>query len=414
MVSIESAGTLQLQRKNGTAISRRLAYSGSIDCTEVIRMKQPAITRVIARADRAEQTAADPRWADVLARNAAADGRFVYAVRSTGVFCRPSCSSRQPRPENVSFYGNAAEAQAAGYRACKRCQPDAPAKPTHAALIAQLCTWITTAEEEPSLAALAERAGMSPFHLQRVFKAAVGVSPKAYAKAQRRTRLQSALGDEAEAPRVIDAIFDAGFASTAQLYRDSQAVLGMTPRQYRQGGAAQHIRFGVGECSLGPILVAATPQGICAILLGDDADLLVQDLQQRFPQAQLVGGDAAFERWMAQVIGFVDEPTQGLALPLDVRGTAFQQQVWQALRRIPVGSTVSYSELAQTLGMPQASRAVASACAANAIAVAIPCHRVVRRDGALSGYRWGVDRKRALLQHEAVLAPQAPRVAHHG
>jgi AraC family transcriptional regulator of adaptative response/methylated-DNA-[protein]-cysteine methyltransferase len=280
--------------------------------------------------------------------------------------------------------------------------------------MAQLCHWIATAEEEPSLANLAERAGMSPFHLQRVFKAAVGVSPKAYAKAQRRQRLQVALGDAHEAPRVIDAIFDAGFASTAQLYRDSQAVLGMTPRQYRTGGTAQHIRFGVGECSLGPILVAATEQGICAILLGDDADALVQDLQQRFPKAQLAGGDAAFERWMAQVIGFVDEPSRGLALPLDVRGTAFQQQVWQALRRIPVGSTVSYSELARTLGMPQASRAVAGACAANAIAVAIPCHRVVRSDGEISGYRWGVDRKRALLRHEAELAPQALRVARHG
>ncbi|MBB6577026.1 AraC family transcriptional regulator of adaptative response/methylated-DNA-[protein]-cysteine methyltransferase [Comamonas odontotermitis] len=375
-------------------------------------MKPSAI--LTSASERAQQTQADPRWADVCARNAGADGRFVYAVRSTGVFCRPSCSSRQAKPENVSFFDSPALAQAAGYRACKRCQPDAPSKPGHAALMAQLCHWIATAEEEPNLADLAERAGMSPFHLQRVFKAAVGVSPKAYAKAQRRERLQAALGDAQEAPRVIDAIFDAGFASTAQLYRDSQAVLGMTPRQYRTGGAAQHIRFGVGECSLGPILVAATEQGICAILLGDDADALVQELQQRFPKAQLAGGDAAFERWMAQVIGFVDEPTRGLALPLDVRGTAFQQQVWQALRRIPVGSTVSYSELARTLGMPQASRAVAGACAANAIAVAIPCHRVVRSDGEISGYRWGVDRKRALLRHEAELAPQALRVARHG
>ena len=378
-------------------------------------MKQPTTntTASTTAAQRAQHTQADPRWADVQARNAAADGRFVYAVRSTGVFCRPSCKSRPAKPENVSFFNAPADAQAAGYRACKRCQPDAAAKPSHAALMAELCDWIASAEEEPSLADLAERAGMSPFHLQRVFKAAVGVSPKAYAKAQRRQRLQVALGDAAEAPRVIDAIFDAGFASTAQLYRDSQAVLGMTPRQYRKGGAAQQIRFGVGECSLGPILVAASEQGICAILLGDDADALVQDLQQRFPQAQLVGGDAPFERWMAQVIGYVDEPTRGLQLPLDVRGTAFQQQVWQALRRIPVGSTVSYSDLAQMLGMPRASRAVAGACAANSLAVAIPCHRVVRRDGDISGYRWGVDRKRALLRHEAELAPQAHRVAQH-
>ncbi|MEG0922260.1 MAG: bifunctional DNA-binding transcriptional regulator/O6-methylguanine-DNA methyltransferase Ada [Comamonas sp.] len=358
-------------------------------------------------------TTADPRWVAVQARDTAFDSRFVYAVRSTGVFCRPSCSSRQPKPENVSFYDTPAAAQAAGYRACKRCKPDAPAAPSHAHMLAELCQWIATAEDEPTLADLAVRANMSPFHLQRVFKAAVGVSPKAYAKAQRRSKLQRVLVDEANgAPRVIDAIFDAGFASTGQLYRDSHAVLGMTPSQYRRGAAALQIRFGVGECSLGPILVAATEQGICAILLGDDAEALVVELQQRFPQADLLGGDAVFELWMALVIGFVDEPTRGLSLPLDVRGTAFQQQVWQALRRIPVGSTVSYSDLAHKLGMPQASRAVASACAANAIAVAIPCHRVVRRDGALSGYRWGVDRKRALLQHEAALVPGEARVAH--
>ena len=365
-----------------------------------------------AKAAAAAATLADARWAVVQARDVAGDGRFVYAVRSTGVFCRPSCSSRPAKPENVSFYETPAAAQAAGYRACKRCKPDAPAAPSHAAMLADLCQWITSAEDEPSLADLAARAQMSPFHLQRIFKAAVGVSPKAYAKANRRSKLQHVLqGDAQDAPRVIDAIFDAGFSSTGQLYRDSRAVLGMTPRQYRTGGAALSIRFGIGECSMGPILVAATQQGICAILLGDDADTLLQDLQARFPQAQLQGGDAAFERWMAQVIGFVDEPTRGLSLPLDVRGTAFQQQVWQALRAIPVGSTVSYSELATKLGMPKASRAVASACAANAIAVAIPCHRVVRRDGDISGYRWGVDRKRALLLHEAVLAPGAARVA---
>ena len=278
---------------------------------------------------------------------------------------------------------------------------------------AQFCELIEQIATADGSAGWVASFGMSPFYLQRIFKAAVGVSPKAYAKAQRRSRLQTALDDQHEAPRVIDAIFDAGFASSGQLYRDSHAVLGMTPRQYRQGGAALQIRFGVGECSLGPILVAATGQGICAILLGDDAHALVQDLQARFPQAELLGGDRAFEQWMAQVIGFVDEPTRGLALPLDVRGTAFQQQVWQALQRIPVGSTVSYSELAHKLGKPQASRAVAGACAANALAVAIPCHRVVRSDGAISGYRWGVERKRALLQHEAELAPQAQRVAQH-
>lgn len=369
-------------------------------------MKSPSTLSRGARQE-AGRTESDPRWRDVLARNAAADGRFVYAVRSTGVFCRPACSSRRPRPENVRFFENETEARAAGYRACLRCRPETVAGSAHEALVGELCRWIDAAEQEPSLAELAARAGLSPFHLQRVFKAAVGVSPKAYAKARRRERLQAALAEaEEDAPRVIDAIFDAGYASVAPLYRDSRAALGMTPREYRKRGERQRIRFGVGECSLGQILVAATEQGICAILLGSDAEALVQDLERRFAQAELVGGDAAFEQWMAQVVGFVDEPARGLALPLDVRGTAFQQKVWQALRRIPVGSTVSYSELAERIGMPQASRAVASACAANAIAVAIPCHRVVRRDGGLSGYRWGVERKRALLQREAELLPR--------
>ncbi|KAF5275140.1 hypothetical protein FQA39_LY18676 [Lamprigera yunnana] len=323
----------------------------------------------------AAATAGDPRWAAVqramprlttaLSMPCAAPGSSAgHRAARASPSPRTSASTNPPPPRRppVTAPANAASPMRLLRPARQRMHSCWP-----------ICAsgW-PTAEEEPSLADLAARAGMSPFHLQRVFKAALGVSPKAYAKAQRRTRLQHVLADEAgAAPRVIDAIFDAGFASTGQLYRDSHAVLGMTPSQYRTGGAALRIGFGVGECSLGPILVAATDQGICAILLGDDADALVQDLQQRFAHADLQGGDAAFERWMAQVIGFVDEPTRGLALPLDVRGTAFQQQVWQALRGITGGQHVSYSELAATLGMPQASRAVAAPAAANAIAVAI-------------------------------------------
>jgi AraC family transcriptional regulator of adaptative response/methylated-DNA-[protein]-cysteine methyltransferase len=343
-------------------------------------------------------TAADPRWAAVLARDASADGSFVYAVRTTGVYCRPSCAARTARPENVSFHRSPADARAAGFRPCKRCRPDEPFGPSfQARVVAQLCRWIDGADEPPTLAALARRAGMSPYHLHRVFKAVTGLTPKAYANARRARRVRDAL---AGADSVTDAIYEAGFNSSGRFYEQADGILGMTPTRYRNRGAGEHIRFAVGHSSLGAILVAATARGVCAILLGDDPDGLVRELQDRFPRATLAAGDADFDRWVATVVGFVEAPRVGLELPLDVRGTAFQERVWQALRAIPPGQTLSYTQLAQRMGAPKAVRAVAAACAANPLAVAVPCHRVVRNDGALSGYRWGVERKRALLERE--------------
>lgn len=239
---------------------------------------------------------------------------------------------------------------------------------------------------------------MSPFHFHRIFKSVTGVTPKAYADARRAERVRRALS---ETGTITEAIYDAGFNSGGRFYEQSDKVLGMTPTRFRAGGQAAQIRFAVGECSLGSILVAATDKGVCAILFGDDPDELLRDLQDRFDKAELIGGDAAFEALVAQVVGFVEQPRLGLDLPLDVRGTAFQQRVWQALAEIPAGETASYADVAAKIGKPTAVRAVAQACAANALAVAIPCHRAVRNDGALSGYRWGVERKRALLDREA-------------
>ena len=341
----------------------------------------------------------DARWQAVQARDTDADGHFVYAVRTTGVYCRPSSPTRLPRRANVEFFDSPRDAEAAGYRASRRRQDGPEATRERAALIARACRLIESAETPPGLAELAAQAGMSPFHFHRVFKAETGLTPKAYASARRARRLREELGEPDAS--VTDAIYEAGFNSNSRFYETSDQVLGMRARDYRAGGAGAVIRFAVGQCSLGAILVAQSQRGICAILLGDDPDALVRDLQDRFPKARLIGGDAGFERLVAQVVGFIEAPSIGLNLPLDVRGTAFQERVWQALREIPPGRTASYAEIAQRIGSPRAVRAVAQACGANHIAVAIPCHRVIRRDGDLSGYRWGVERKRALLGREA-------------
>ncbi len=347
----------------------------------------------------AAATLSDPRWAAVAARDPAADGTFFYAVKTTGVYCRPSCASRTPRPENVSFHTTAADAERAGFRPCKRCRPDAPAHDERRdALIAELCRFIERADHVPTLEELAQRAGLSPFHLHRMFKAATGVTPRQYAAAHRTRRVRAALDDRRT---VTEAIYDAGYNSSGRFYDDAAGLLGMTPTRFRAGGIDTEIRFAIGECSLGSILVAATDKGVCAILLGDDPDVLAHDLQDRFPRAQLIGGDRDFERLVATVVGFVEHPRVGLDMPLDIRGTAFQQRVWQALREIPAGRTVSYTDVAQRIGAPRSVRAVAHAVASNRLAVAIPCHRVIRNDGALAGYRWGVERKRALLEREA-------------
>ena len=268
----------------------------------------------------------------------------------------------------------------------------------HAAAVAELCRYIETAERAPTLAELAQRAGLSAWHLHRVFKSFTGLTPKAYAAAHRAQRVRWELG---RSRSVTEAIYGAGYNSGSRFYEESDRVLGMTPTDYRAGGANAEIRFAVGECALGAILVAQSARGVCAILMGDDADALLRELQDRFPAARLIGGDAGFEQLVAKVVGFVEAPRLGLDLPLDVRGTAFQQRVWRALSEIPAGMTVSYTELARRIGAPRSVRAVAGACAANALAVAIPCNRVVRSDGDLAGYRWGVERKRALLEREA-------------
>ncbi len=343
----------------------------------------------------------DPRWAAVVVRDRQADGTFYYSVKTTGVYCRPSCAARRPNPKNVRFHLTAADAEQAGFRPCRRCRPDrSTLERAHAAVIAAICRSIEAADAAPRLAALAKRAHLSPYHFHRVFKSITGVTPRAYAAAHRTQRVRCELKKRSKT--VTEAIYDAGFNSGGRFYETSGEVLGMTPTAYRAGGAHTEIRFAVGECSLGSILVAQSARGVCAILLGDDPDALVRDLQDRFPRASFVGGDAAFERIVARAIALVEAPAIGLDLPLDVRGTAFQQRVWQALRMIPAGSTASYAEIARRIGAPAAARAVAQACAANPLAIAVPCHRVVKTDGSLSGYHWGVSRKRSLLAREGI------------
>ena len=356
------------------------------------------MTPVMNRATTA--TEKDPRWASIMNRDAAADGKFVYAVRTTGVYCRPSCPSRPAKPKNVSFYATCADAEAAGYRACQRCAPNGQSlAEANAAVVAAACRLIEEAEELPTLDELAVSVGMSPYHFHRQFKAITGLTPKAYGAAHRAKKVRAELADKETS--VTSAIYGAGFNSNSRFYETSDEVLGMTPTAFKQGGRNAEIRFAVGQCSLGAILVARSEKGICAITLHDDPEELVRELQDRFPNANLIGGDREFEQLVAQVVGFVEAPRIGLNLPLDVRGTAFQQRVWQALREIPAGETVSYAEIARRIGEPKAVRAVAQACGANNIAVAIPCHRVVKKDSALSGYRWGVARKRALIEKEA-------------
>ncbi len=352
---------------------------------------------------RAERTVDDPRWAAVVARSRDADGTFYYAVRTTGVYCRPSCGARRARPENVSFHATRDEAEAAGFRPCKRCRPEQDsAGVQQRRKIVEACRIVeralAAAEPVPQLGELAAAVGISRYHFHRLFREHTGLTPREYAAARREQRLREELG---RSGTVTEAIFDAGYNSNARFYEKSREVLGMTPTAWRKGGADERIRFAIGECSLGAVLVAQSERGVCAIYLGDDPDALARQLQDRFPQAVLVGGDAGFEDLVARVIGMVEAPGTTAELPLDVRGTAFQQRVWRVLCAIPAGTTASYSDIAKRIGRPGAIRAVAQACAANALAVAIPCHRVVRKDGELSGYRWGVERKRELLRKEA-------------
>jgi AraC family transcriptional regulator of adaptative response/methylated-DNA-[protein]-cysteine methyltransferase len=345
-----------------------------------------------------KQLTDDERWQAVAERDRALDGAFLYGVVTTGVFCRPSCPSRRPNRGNVRFFTSAAEAGATGLRACKRCDPTGPGDhERRARLVAAACRTIEASLDPVDLDALAADAGLSRYHFHRVFKAATGLTPKAYAQAHRAARARDELGEQ---PTVTDAIYAAGFGSNGRFYAEAGQRLGMTPTEARRGGDGVDVRFAVGQCSLGAILVAATDKGVCAIELGDDPDVLLARFQDRFHRARLAH-DADFDELVARVVGLVEHPELGTDLPLVVRGTAFQERVWRALREVPAGTTTTYAEVARRIGAPTSYRAVAQACGANQVAVAIPCHRVVRTDGDLSGYRWGIERKRALLDREA-------------
>ena len=338
-------------------------------------------------------------WLALCQRDPTAETIFVYAVASTGIYCRPTCASRRPRRDNVRFYPTPASATAAGFRPCKRCRPDEPTRAEReAALIADSCRWLECAEETPSLAELASRAGLSPYHFHRLFKRVVGVTPHRYARGQRSRRLTEVLR-EGEAT-VTEALYQAGYNASSRCYEEAGRMLGMTPGRYRAGGAGLEIFHAVRPCSLGQVLVAATERGICTVQFGDSAGTLREALRRQFPRARLSEADGHFDDWVDEVLRAIETPTRATTLPLDIQGSAFQMQVWEALRSIPAGDTASYREIAQRIGRCTAVRAVARACASNPLAVLIPCHRVVRADGGSGGYRWGEDRKRTLLERE--------------
>jgi AraC family transcriptional regulator of adaptative response/methylated-DNA-[protein]-cysteine methyltransferase len=343
-------------------------------------------------------TTDEARWTAVLQRDPQAADAFVYAVTTTGIYCRPGCASRRPKRENVRFFDAAGSAAAAGFRPCKRCAPAAAAAPDPGRdAVLQACRLMDAADEALTLNELAAAVGLSPYHFHRLFKQITGITPHAYAQARRADRLRAGLQEETT---VTDALYEAGYTSSSRLYEQSDATLGMTPGTYKNGAPGQTIRYAVAPSYLGQVLVAASDRGVCRIDLDDSAADLEDRLREIFPQADLQPGDAAFTQTVSAVVAFLEAPRPSFDLPLDIRGTAFQRRVWSALQQIPPGETLSYAEVAEAIGKPSAVRAVAGACAANTLAVAIPCHRVVRSDGALGGYRWGLARKAALLEHE--------------
>lgn len=340
----------------------------------------------------------EQRWSLVQQRTRSAEPSFIYAVKTTGVYCRPGCSSRLPRRANVVFFDNIWQARAAGFRPCKRCHPDANAPNTEQAdAVKVACQLIDEADEPPSLEQLATAVKYSPSHFHRLFKKLLGITPKAYAATRRANRMRANLRDDASVTR---AVYSSGYGASSRFYNESVEILGMKASEYRNGAKGIVIRFAVASTSLGQMMVAATDKGLCAIEFGEDASQLLERLRDRFPAAEL-GESDDFEGWVADVVAYVDDPSARLSLPLDIQGTAFQRRVWEALRKVPVGTTATYSEVAAQIGQPKAARSVARACAANRLAVAVPCHRVVRNDGKMGGYRWGVERKQALLQRES-------------
>ncbi|WP_439886391.1 bifunctional DNA-binding transcriptional regulator/O6-methylguanine-DNA methyltransferase Ada [Pseudomonas sp. MBLB4123] len=332
-------------------------------------------------------------WQAVCSREAAYDGQFVFAVRSTGIYCRPSCPARRPLRANVSFHPDAASAEAAGFRACRRCTPQgaSPAEQLDE-LVAAACQLLGELQPTPTLAQLAARIGLSPSHLVRAFKSRTGLTPKAWIDAQRRAALEARLP---RADSVLDAALAAGYSGTRALYERDD---GLSPAQRRRGGAGECLRYGIAPCPLGQLLLAASAKGVCALLFGDEVAQLEDELRQRFAAAELQRDDAGLGDWLQRVVAQIEEPERAARLPLDLRGTAYQQQVWQALRQIPAGQTRGYGELAAALGSHP--RAVARACASNPLGLLVPCHRVVAADGTLGGYRWGTARKAALLRRE--------------
>jgi AraC family transcriptional regulator of adaptative response/methylated-DNA-[protein]-cysteine methyltransferase len=364
------------------------------------------IMGTVRKASTTGATASSPdaaAWRAVVTRDASVDGRVFYAVTSTGVYCRPSCPSRRPRRENVRFFSSPSDAEREGFRACRRCRPN---EVTRAAETVARAKEILDrhaehgAEGRVSLGELAAAVDMSPFHLQRVFQAQVGLSPARYLRARRAERFKAELRSGGTVSR---ATYDAGFGSSSRAYEEADRQLGMTPATYRHGGAGAEIRYRVVRSSLGQVLVAATPRGVCAVKLGDEADTLQRELAEEFPRASLVrarGSDDEFGAWVDAIVQYVDRDGDSPSVPVDVKATAFQWKVWRALQEIPCGETRSYTDVAKAIGKPSAVRAVASACASNRVALVIPCHRVVRSDGALSGYRWGPERKRQLLERE--------------
>ena len=341
----------------------------------------------------------EQRWQAIVERDPLADAHFVYAVLSTGTYASPSTTARRPKAENVRYFDTPEQAQAAGFRPSRHRHADRQYQAQkHQQAVTQACRLIEAADKAPSLDELALAVGLSPYHFHRVFKAQTGLTPRGYAQAHRSRRLRHQLDDPQAS--ITQAIYDAGYGAQSRFYEESQALLGMQASAFRKSGQGATIRFAIAQCSLGALLVAESERGICAIALGDEPESLLMDLQDRFSAAQLIGADTQFNQRVAQVVAMVEQPSLGLDLPLDIQGTAFQQRVWEILRSIPAGQTLTYTDVAQRMGQPRAVRAVARACATNTLAIAIPCHRVVRQDGDLAGYRWGLDRKRTLLERE--------------
>jgi AraC family transcriptional regulator of adaptative response/methylated-DNA-[protein]-cysteine methyltransferase len=337
-------------------------------------------------------------WDQVLRRQ---PGEFRYAVTTMGVYCRPGCPSPRPLRKNVRFFPDNREAEAAGFRACKRCDPKGERAAIAQAVVRDACAFIEAEETIPSLEALAARSGYSRFHFLRMFRNHTGLTPRSYAEGVRARRLQASLG---AGTRVADAVIDAGYGSESRVYEKTGALLGMTPGAMRRGGAGEVIRTAFADCPFGRLLVGATDTGVCFIGFAEPDAALLGDLHHRFPRAELVADDAMLADTVRSVLGFLAEPRLALDLPLDLRGTAFQQRVWRALRQIPPGETRTYGDVAASIGEPRAVRAVARSCATNPVSLAVPCHRVIGKNGDLTGYRWGVPRKRALLEKERAAA----------